>query len=80
MPSDAPVMMITFMPVFLVVGLPKMCTPGLPVDSFTPVVFNRKAYGSTGQAVVNLARLVAKNAFTLRTLASWVNRVWLIAK
>ncbi len=33
-----------------------------------------------GQAVVNLARLVAKNAFTLRTLASWVNRVWLIAK
>jgi hypothetical protein len=39
MPSDAPVMMITFMPVLLVVGLPKIGAPGLPGDSFTPVLF-----------------------------------------
>ena len=32
------------------------------------------AEDDTGQVVVNLARLVAKNALTLRTLASCVNR------
>ena len=36
--------------------------------------------GNTGQVVVNLARLVEKKAFTLRTLASSVNSVWLMAK
>ena len=33
-----------------------------------------------GHVVVNLARLVEKNALTLRTLASWVNKVWLMLR
>ncbi len=41
---------------------------------------DQKAIGNTGKVVENLARLVAKNAFTLRTLASCVNNPWLIAK
>ena len=35
---------------------------------------------STGQVVVNLARRVAKKALMLRTLASCVNRVWLMLR
>ena len=35
---------------------------------------------NTGQVVVNLARRVAKKALMLRTLASCVNRAWLMLR
>ncbi len=56
-----------------------------PCRSRTPCAMGRGLPSSadqrcTGQVVVNLARLVEKKALTLRTLASWVNRFWLMLR
>jgi len=59
--------------------------PIAPCGSSTPCAMGRGLPSSadqrcTGQVVVNLARLVEKKALTLRTLASWVNRLWLMLR
>ena len=80
MASDAHVMTIKSMSTFLVLALSKMHSLDLFKDFLTPELLSRNAYGRSGQVLVNLARLVAKNAFTLRTLASWVSRLCVMAR